>query len=171
MGRNRPNRGDGSSPKFMTRGGERAPRELQGAALSWGDVAAFSRLVEAHSGLVRGVALRVLGAEDAEDTCQEVWVRLWLNIGRFRGDSAFATWLCRVATNTCLGLRRTRLRRPKSARGGEVAPHPADAPGGGSDPEVSVLNAERREEMAAALGQIRDEHRAALVLRHAEGLS
>jgi hypothetical protein len=28
----------------------------------------------------------VLGAEDAEDACQEVWVRLWLNIGRFRGD-------------------------------------------------------------------------------------
>jgi RNA polymerase sigma-70 factor, ECF subfamily len=172
MDRNRLNQGAGSSPEFGACGGEREPRDLGDAALaSRGDVAAFSRLVEAHSGLVRGVALRVMGVEDAEDACQEVWVRVWLNIARFRGDSAFTTWLYRVATNTCLGLRRARLRRPEGARSGEAAPHRAYATGRSSEPEVSILNAERREEMATALGRIRTQHRAALVLRHAEGLS
>lgn len=58
-----------------------------------GDVAAFFRLVEDHSGLVRSVALRLLGAEDAPDATQEVWIRAWRNLRSFRGDSAFSTWL------------------------------------------------------------------------------
>jgi RNA polymerase sigma-70 factor, ECF subfamily len=171
MGRNRLNQGAGSSPEFGTRGGEREPRDLGDAALaSQGDVAAFSRLVEANSGLVRGVALRVMGAEDAEDACQEVWVRVWLNIARFRGDSAFTTWLYRVATNTCLGLRRARTRREARRRDGEESflPEPS---GGDTDPVASVLRAERRGEMVVALGNVRSEHRTALVLRHAEGFS
>jgi RNA polymerase sigma-70 factor (ECF subfamily) len=110
------------------------------ARASRGDVAAFSRLVEANCGLVSDIALRVLGAEDAEDAGQEVWIRLWLNIAKFRGDSAFTTWLYRVAANTCLGLRRTRLRRPEGTRGEEAALHLANAPGS-SDPETSALTA------------------------------
>jgi DNA-directed RNA polymerase specialized sigma24 family protein len=51
-----------------------------------GDVAAFSELMEVRSGLVRGIALRVLGAEDAEDVYQEVWIRMWRSIGGFLGE-------------------------------------------------------------------------------------
>jgi RNA polymerase sigma-70 factor (ECF subfamily) len=116
---------------------------------------------------VSGIALRVLGAEDAG---QEVWIRVWLNIAKFRGDSAFTTGLYRVAINTCLGLRRTRLRRPEGTRGEETALHLANTPGG-SDPEASALTAERREEVRIALRHVRADHRTALVLRHAEGLS
>lgn len=126
--------------------------------------------MEKHSGLVRGVALRVVGADDVDDACQEVWVRAWRHAAGFRGDSAFRTWLYRVATNACLDLRRARLRRPEDAHGGDPAVGVAVASGGDSDPEASALLSERRREVRAALGRVRADHRAALVLRHAEGL-
>jgi RNA polymerase sigma-70 factor (ECF subfamily) len=59
---------------------------------SGGDLRAFDRLVRAQAGLVCGVATRLVGPDDAQDACQEVWVLVWRNIGSFRGDSAFETW-------------------------------------------------------------------------------
>ncbi|MBD0328463.1 MAG: sigma-70 family RNA polymerase sigma factor, partial [Pyrinomonadaceae bacterium] len=70
-----------------------------------GDAGAFARLVRNHSGLVYRVALRILGNEDAQDASQEVWVRVWRNITKFRGQSAFTTWLYRITVNTCLSTR------------------------------------------------------------------
>ena len=137
---------------------------------SRGDVGAFSGLVQEHSGLVYRVALRVLGARDAQDASQEVWVRVWRNIGNFRGDSAFTTWLYRITMNTCLSLRQKESRREQRQYDGEM-PFLAEPGGGDADPEASALNAERREEIEAALEHVRDDHRAALVLRHMEGLS
>ena len=63
---------------------------------SRGDVEAFTKLVEAHSGLVYRVSLRMLGSDDAQDASQEVWIRVWRNIRGFRGESAFSTWLYRI---------------------------------------------------------------------------
>src|SRR5215213_3920943 len=126
---------------------------------SKGDVEAFKMLVEEHSGLVYRVALRILGVEDAKDASQEVWIRVWRNIKNFRGDSAFSTWLYRITVNTCLSVRRKETRRKEREYGGDA------------DPEAAALGAEQREEIQAALGHVRAEHRAALVLRHMEGLA
>ena len=135
-----------------------------------GDVGAFSALVQKHSGLVYRVSLRVLGARDAQDASQEVWIRVWRNIKNFRGDSAFTTWLYRITMNTCLSARQKEARRDERHYDGEV-PFLAEPPGGDADPEHSALNSERRVEIEAALEHIRPDHRAALVLRHMEGLS
>ena len=135
-----------------------------------GDVGAFSSLVQEHSGLVYRVALRVLGARDAQDASQEVWIRVWRNIKNFRGESAFTTWLYRITMNTCLSVRQKEARRDDRQYTGEV-PFLAEPPGGDADPETGALNAERRVEIEAALDHVRAEHRAALVLRHMEGLS
>ncbi len=140
------------------------------ARASKGDVAAFSRLVEDHSALVYRVALRMLGSDDAQDASQEVWVRAWRNIGKFRGESAFGTWLYRITVNTCLSFRRKRSRRDEREVG-EQTPYLPEPPGGDADPEAEALSAERRAEIEAALSTVRAEHRAALVLRHMEGLS
>ena len=149
---------------------DRAQDQRDAARASRGDVAAFERLVKNHSGLVNRVSLRVLGARDAPDASQEVWIRVWRNIKSFRGESAFTTWLYRVTMNTCLSIRQKESRRTDHHRDGE-APFLAEPPGGDADPETSALNSERREEIEAALGHVRAEHRAALVLRHMEGLS
>lgn len=137
---------------------------------SRGDVEAFTRLVQSHSTLVYRVALRILGPEAAQDASQEVWVRVWRSIKGFRGDSAFSTWLYRITVNTCLNARRREERRESQEYGDEM-PYLPEPPGGDADPEAATLSQERREEIFAALRHVRAEHRAALVLRHMEGLS
>jgi RNA polymerase sigma-70 factor, ECF subfamily len=137
---------------------------------SRGDVDAFSKLVSAHSALVRGVTLRMLGGQEAQDASQEVWVRVWANMKSFRGESAFSTWLYRVTLNTCLSFRRKESRRRTREVEEELA-HLSVSSGGDGDPEEAALVAERREEIQVALGSIRAEHRAAMVMRHMEGLS
>jgi RNA polymerase sigma-70 factor (ECF subfamily) len=141
------------------------------ARASQGDVVAFTKLVRVHSSLVYRVALRMLGNEDAQDASQEVWVRVWRNIKGFRGESAFSTWLYRITLNTCLSLRQREARREEREYAGNEMPYLPEPPGGDADPEAATLSAERREEIQAALGHVRAEHRAALVLRHMEGLS
>jgi RNA polymerase sigma-70 factor (ECF subfamily) len=138
---------------------------------SRGDVEAFTKLVRAHSSLVYRVALRMLGHDDAQDASQEVWIRVWRNIKAFRGESAFTTWLYRITVNTCLSARQKEARREEREYSGDEMPYLPEPPGGDADPETAALSAERREEVEAALLHVRAEHRAALVLRHMEGLS
>ncbi|HEV3477619.1 MAG TPA: RNA polymerase sigma factor [Rubrobacteraceae bacterium] len=138
---------------------------------SRGDVEAFTKLVQEHSPLVHGVSLRVLGEEGAQDASQEVWIRVWRNIRGFRAESAFSTWLYRITINTCLpsaGLRE--VRRGEREYSGETS-YLSEPGGGEADPEAAALSSERRDEIQAALSHVRSEHRAALVLRHMEGLS
>ena len=137
---------------------------------SQGDIEAFTKLVRDNSSLVYRVALRMLGAESAQDASQEVWIRVWRNIKGFRGESAFSTWLYRITMNTCLSIRQRESRREEWEYGDEM-PYLPEPPGGDADPERAALSAERREEIQAALAHVRAEHRAALVLRHMEGLS
>jgi RNA polymerase sigma-70 factor, ECF subfamily len=137
---------------------------------SEGDIGAFTKLVRDNSSLVYRVALRMLGSENAQDASQEVWVRVWKNIRNFRGESAFTTWLYRITVNTCLSLRQKEARRDERELRDEM-PYLSEPTGGDADPEAAALSAERREEIKDALQHVRAEHRAALVLRHMEGLS
>ena len=138
---------------------------------SGGDVGAFRQLVREHSGLVYRVALRILGVQDAQDASQEAWVRAWRNIENYRGDSAFSTWLYRITVNTCLSIRRKESRRREREYSGDELPFLPEPGGGDADPEAAALSTQQREELLAALAHVRAEHRAALVLRHMEGLS
>jgi RNA polymerase sigma-70 factor (ECF subfamily) len=140
------------------------------ARASQGDVEAFTKLVRAHSSLVYRVALRMLGDQSAQDASQEVWIRVWRNIRSFRGESAFSTWLYRITMNTCLSARQREARREQQEVGDEM-PYLPEPSGGDADPEAATLSAERRDEIQVALKHVRAEHRAALVLRHMEGLS
>jgi RNA polymerase sigma-70 factor, ECF subfamily len=70
-----------------------------------GDAQAFERLYRGHVSRVHGLARRMLGVEDADEAAQDVFVRAWEKLGTFRGESAFGTWLHRVAINVILGKR------------------------------------------------------------------
>ena len=135
-----------------------------------GDVEAFRQLVRGYSGLVYRVAMRILGVEDAQDASQEVWIRVWRNIKKFRGESAFSTWLYKITVNTCLSTRRKVQSREVREFGNELSYLPIP-PSYEDDPEDAALAGERREELLRALERVRAEHRAALILRHMEGLS
>jgi RNA polymerase sigma-70 factor (ECF subfamily) len=76
-----------------------------------GDSRAFERLYRDHVGRVHSLALRMAGPEWAEDLTQEIFVRAWSKLDTFRGDSAFGTWLHRLAVNLILSRRETLRKR------------------------------------------------------------
>lgn len=77
-----------------------------------GDSAAFQALYQGHVGRVFAVCLRLSGNRtEAEEHTQDVFVRAWERLGSFRGESAFSTWLHRLAVNEVLQSRRGAGRR------------------------------------------------------------
>ena len=137
-----------------------------------GDRQAFAALVQRHQAAVYRVCYRVLGnREDAEDAAQEAFLRAYRKLASFRGESAFGTWLLRLAINVALnerGRRRVFLRR-----GGPDAPPEATGQasvGAASGPEAGLLRAEAAAQLQRALRSLRPDHRAAVVLRDLEGL-
>lgn len=117
------------------------------------------------------MALGALGGAEAEDATQEVWVRVWANIKGFRGDSAFGTWLHRIALNTCRDVRRRKTRREGREAGEGVLSRLQEPAGSDADPEAAALGSERQEMVRVALDGVRAEHRTVLLLRHVEDLS
>jgi RNA polymerase sigma-70 factor (ECF subfamily) len=149
------------------RPGHSGPAELDEQTLvvraQEGDAHAFELLARRHQDALFRLAVRVMGDHaEAEDALQEALLDAWRRIGRFRGDSAFSTWMYRVVTNRCLGM----LRRRRPLPVDEIeAPAPAR-----DSPERA---AERGAGMAAltrALQGLPDDLRVCWVLREIEGL-
>jgi len=68
-----------------------------------GDDRAFKTLVEGHQRLVSHVVFRMISdGQDREDVCQEVFMKVYRNLRRFRFESKLSTWIARIAYNTCL---------------------------------------------------------------------
>src|SRR5256885_10132533 len=79
-----------------------------------GDETAFRELCRQQTGRVYSLCLRLTGdARDAEERTQDVFVRLWDKLRSFRGESAFSSWLHRLAVNVVLNERRTTGRRER----------------------------------------------------------
>lgn len=78
---------------------------VDAALAASGDAQAFERLYRNHVARTHGLARRMLGVPDADEAVQDVFVRAWEKLGTFRGESAFGTWLHRVAINVILGKR------------------------------------------------------------------
>lgn len=81
-------------------------------AAQGGDLGAFERLYRAHAGRVLALCARMTGDRNmAEDLTQETFVKAWRNLASFKGESAFGSWLHRVAANVVLDAARSRGRR------------------------------------------------------------
>ena len=115
-----------------------------------GDQVAMQRLYTRHHGRVFALALRLTGSRtDAEDVVQDVFLRAWRALERFRGEASFATWIYRIALNLCRD--RFKQRKPIEPEvEGAVAPTAADG------------IARRR--LSAALGQLSEGYREVLVM-------
>jgi RNA polymerase sigma-70 factor (ECF subfamily) len=124
-----------------------------------GDVAAFERLYRRHAPRVHSLARRLLGTSDADDAVQDVFVRAWSKLATFRGDSAFASWLHRLATNVCL-RRVEQMRRAPRDENVDLATLPAR----GAEPGVRL-------DLATALDRLTPAVRYVVVLFDLEGYS
>src|SRR5689334_13204834 len=107
MGRQRGRVSDaGSLERSGSSGGEAAADDASDvAAAAAGDVRAFERVYRRHVARIHSTAVRMLGVEEADDATQDVFVRAWQRLGQFRGESAFGTWLFRLAVNVILSRR------------------------------------------------------------------
>jgi RNA polymerase sigma-70 factor (ECF subfamily) len=137
-------------------------------AAAGGSREAFDELVRRHQGAMITLA-RVLtsGRGDAEDLAQDVFVRAWRNLGAFRGESTFRTWLHRVAINVIRTSqsRQGRLLRLFVARDtGDRAPETA------SGEEAVDATLARRQIIDRALAALPDDLRVAVTLRDLQGL-
>jgi RNA polymerase sigma-70 factor (ECF subfamily) len=107
-----------------------------------GDTAAFGALVDRHGCAVQRAALAVLGSrQEAEDVAQEAFVTAYRKLHTFRGESAFRTWLLRIAWREAQDRRRSltrRLRRFVAVAGDDAWPDPAPA---GRPPQEEALAA------------------------------
>jgi RNA polymerase sigma-70 factor (ECF subfamily) len=132
-----------------------------------GDTDAYGELVTRHEHRIYRVCLRIVGnPEDARDAAQDAIVSGLRTIRGFRGDSAFTTWMHRIAVNACYDLLRRRRRQPML--------HVVAEDGWEADPGPPVVD--HADEVAGtlavaeALGRVPEEFRAALVLADVEDL-
>src|SRR5499427_10605567 len=81
--------------------------EADVALAAQGDASAFERLYRSHVARIHSLTRRMLGTHGADEVTQDIFVRTWQKLGQFRGESAFSTWLHRLALNVVLERRRT----------------------------------------------------------------
>jgi RNA polymerase sigma-70 factor (ECF subfamily) len=86
-----------------------------------GDAQAFERLYRTHVSKVHGLARRMTGGAEADELTQDIFVRAWQKLGTFRGESAFGTWLHRLAVNVILEHRRTLAAKMSRHQAGDEA--------------------------------------------------
>jgi RNA polymerase sigma-70 factor (ECF subfamily) len=125
-----------------------------------GDQFAFERLVERHQHRLFTLAARVLGSpDDAADAVQEALLRAWLALPRFRSGSLFSTWLYRICVNAAHDQRSRRRAEP------------ADLEDVTADPRDRFLERELSGALQAALNDLDEANRIAVVLYDVLGCS
>lgn len=136
-----------------------------------GGTRAFSALVDLYRGRVTRLAFNLTGSyEDAEDVAQEAFVRAYEAIGRYDVSRPFAPWLYRIVVNLCLDLMRRRKCRPQQAAFSEET-EPLDTRAGDMEsPEDALIREETEAELFAAIQELPEAYRVALVLRYLDDL-
>lgn len=132
-----------------------------------GDMAAFEQLFHKYQERVYGTALRMMSnKEDALDLTQEIFLKAYQNIHKFKSTSAFSTWLYRLSVNLCIDELRKRKRLANTVPL-EEAVSQADA----NTPEDYAISKDRERQVWEALNSLKEKERAIIILRDMEGLS
>ena len=140
-----------------------------------GDKRAFDLLVLKYQPKILGLVSRyVHDSHEVQDVTQEAFIKAYRALPRFRGDSAFYTWLYRIAINTAKNHLVARSRRPP---GSDVDIEDAEYyEAGGAlrdqeNPENQLFSEELRAVVDAAISELPDDLRTAVTLREFDGLS
>ena len=141
-----------------------------------GDASAFERIMLETERKVVAVAWRMLGnREDARDAAQEVFLRVYKYLDRYRPEQDFNGWLYRITINVCRDAAR---KRGSALDGAQFAPHHGaderaapEAASSDMNAEEQAIRAQQRALLMSALRTLPEKERAAIVLRDLEGLT
>ncbi len=140
-----------------------------------GDSKAFDLLVLKYQNRIINLVSRfVSDHSEAQDVAQEAFIKAYRAIERFRGDSAFYTWLYRIAINTAKNYLVSRSRRPPTSDvdAQDAEQYAIDTRLKDRDtPERELLRAEIEATIATAIEDLPEDLRSAIVLREMEGMS
>jgi len=141
-----------------------------------GDREAFRELVERYQRKIAALALGMLRSrEDALDIVQETFTKAYQSLDRFKGDSAFYTWVYRIAHNLCVDHQRRAAKQPQvsldATEPGEPAPLPLPDGPRPDQPFDRARDTELGDRLREAIRELTPDHRAVILLRELEGLS
>jgi RNA polymerase sigma-70 factor, ECF subfamily len=137
-----------------------------------GDTSAFGDIVLRYQDKIYNLCRHMLGnAADADDAAQDVFLKAYQALPKFRPDASLYTWLYRIATNTCIDYRRKPIFESLFGDFGEgeqlIHDHASDAP----SPEKLYQAKEIDKALQMCLGRLSPKLRAIIVLKEVEGLS
>jgi len=151
------------------------------ARLQAGDEEAVKELAERYSHRIFQMALRQLkNRQDAEEVTQDVLLKVYRQIGRFRGDAALSSWIYRITFNTAMSRLRTHRAeraaeqerdRTQANRLGDEHLAPRQQADWSRMPDEELLRSQMRDVVADALAELPEIYRVPVVLRDIEGLS
>lgn len=139
-----------------------------------GDKKAFNLLVARYQNKVAGLLTRYVSTNDIPDVAQETFIKAYRSLDTFRGESAFYTWLYRIAVNTAKNYLMTQGRRPPTE---DVLAEDAESFDVGTKlrnidtPEHLILSDELKEIVFKTINELPDELKTAITLRELEGMS
>lgn len=145
------------------------PDQALVARVLGGDLDAFGAILARHQDRIYSIAANfAANRDDASDLAQEVFVKAYRSLAGFRGQSAFSTWLYRIAVNTCVDYTRRQARSGWLQLQDDAVSAPTEP---GLDPQHELERKELRSDLVGAIAGLSWKLRTALILHDVEGLT
>lgn len=129
-----------------------------------GSMEAFGELMGLYKKAVYNLCFRMLGdREDADDACQEAFIKMYKGLKTYNGQHKFSTWALKVASNTCIDFIRKRKMQTVPIEDYDI--------GSGTTPEKSYMADETRKDIKAAINSLPEKYRIMVVYYHFMNLS
>ncbi len=137
-----------------------------------GDKNSFREVVRAHQRLVSHIVFRMIPSDpDREDLCQEVFVKVYQNLGNFRFDAKLSTWIARIAYNTCLNFLEKKRLPLYDDLADENRPFEPAAPEGSSRPDRAYESGRTGEIVRGEIDHLPPVYKTLVTLYHLEQMS
>jgi RNA polymerase sigma-70 factor (ECF subfamily) len=136
-----------------------------------GDHSAFQVLVERHRSMVYRVAYQFAGNHhDAEDIAQEVFIKVYRSLDRFRQDAQLTSWIYRIVMNACIDYRRRHSPAASAPFSEEAEQKMLNTPEESPGPEETAYAGELGDVLAAEVSRLPPGQRVVFIMRHHQGL-
>ena len=141
-----------------------------------GETAAYEQLTERYHTFVLNICFSFLNDEnDAKDAAQDIFVKLYFGLNKFKPDAKFSTWLYRITVNHCLNVLRSRKRKKWLVLFSKISDDHYEKINNISDyknnPEQHFEKKERQDAIARALASLNEGYRTAVILHRYQGIS